>query len=38
LVEASAAARHGHFHHDDQVLHLWEETCHFHQVNTGGRT
>jgi hypothetical protein len=28
----------GHFHHDDQVLHLWEETCHFHQVNTGGRT
>jgi hypothetical protein len=28
----------GHFHHHDQVLHLWDATCHIHQVNTRGRT
>jgi hypothetical protein len=28
----------GHFHHGDQVLHLWDVTCHIRQVNTGGRT
>jgi hypothetical protein len=28
----------GHFHHGDQVLHLWDATCHIRQVNTGGRT
>lgn len=28
----------GHFHHHDQVLHLWDATGHIHQVNTHGRT
>jgi hypothetical protein len=28
----------GHFHHHDQVLHLWDATGHIRQVNTHGRT
>jgi hypothetical protein len=28
----------GHFHHDHEVLHLWEATGHIRQVDTGGRT
>jgi hypothetical protein len=28
----------GHFHHDDEVLHLWDATGHIRQVDTGGRT
>ena len=28
----------GHFHHRDQVLHLWDATARIAQVDTGGRT
>jgi len=28
----------GHFHHGDQILRLWDTTCHIRQVDTGGRT
>jgi hypothetical protein len=28
----------GHFHHGNQVLHLWDATGHIRQVDTGGRT
>jgi hypothetical protein len=28
----------GHFHHHDQVLHLWDATGHIRQVDTCGRT
>jgi hypothetical protein len=34
----NGCAHPGHFHHGDQVLHLWDATCHIRQVNTRGRT
>jgi hypothetical protein len=34
----SSCAHPGHFHHGDQVLHLWEATPRIAQVDTRGRT
>jgi hypothetical protein len=34
----NSRAHPGHFHHDDQVLHLWEATARIAQVDTCGRT
>jgi hypothetical protein len=34
----SGRAHPGHFHHRDQVLHLWDPDGRIGQVDTGGRT
>ena len=34
----NSRAHPGHFHHRDQVLHLWETTARIDQVDTGERT
>jgi hypothetical protein len=34
----NSRAHPGHFHHEDQVLHLWDSLDQIEQVDTGGRT
>jgi hypothetical protein len=34
----SGRAHPGHFHHGDQVLHLWDPDGRIGQVDSGGRT
>ena len=34
----NSRAHPGHFHHEDQVLHLWDPIDQIEQIDTGGRT
>jgi hypothetical protein len=34
----NSRAHPGHFHHEDQVLHLWDPIDKIEQIDTGGRT